>query len=97
MVEIWKPKNGFPIVGLDLLSAHTNGLHAAGMALRHHNKISANVDNPFTGWGFSSCENVRPVLSSSRRTNKTQFVNAAPFTSTYTAAPEVPGSRYTST
>jgi hypothetical protein len=52
MVEIWKPKNGFPIVGLDLLSAHTNGLHAAGMALRHHNKIPANVDNPFTGWGF---------------------------------------------
>ena len=52
MVEIWKPKDGFPIVGLDLLSTHTSGLHAAGMALRHHNKIAANVDDPFTTWGF---------------------------------------------
>jgi len=50
MVEIWKPKDGFPIVGLDLLSTHTSGLHAE--ALRHHNEIAANVDDPFTSWRF---------------------------------------------
>jgi hypothetical protein len=52
MVEIWKPKDGSPIVGLDLLSGHTSGLHAAGMALRHHTEIAANVDDPFASWGF---------------------------------------------
>src|SRR5215469_6281415 len=44
----------------------------------------------------SSSENVRPLLSSSRRTDKTRFVNAAQFTGTYTGAPEVPDGRFSS-
>ena len=50
MVEIWKPKNNFPIAALDLLSSHTSGLRAE--ALRHHNEIAANDADPFTSWRF---------------------------------------------
>jgi hypothetical protein len=52
MVEIWKPKNNFPIAGLDPLSAHTSGLPAADMALRRHNKIADNDAGLFTSWRF---------------------------------------------
>ena len=57
-----------------------NGVQALGLGTPGLERRCQKISSLLTEGDFSSCENVRLLLSSSRRTDKTRFVNAAPFT-----------------